>query len=172
MRHITEKAAVAEDAGVFGQQGTQPDGTIGHVESHHVFAGEGDCELAEEGSLPVVPVCQHQDLLVVADLEELLRASMHCADHDPSRGDHIVLGPQPELNETGLTGVFRAQVEQDGSGRHLGRLGRRQHARGKRSDQDTERLMTHLTRPFGVRLRGCDGKRAGIGPLRRTSSRL
>jgi hypothetical protein len=93
MRHIAEKTAVAEDTSVFGEQGSQPDRTVWHHKSHHLFADEGDCELAEERSLPVVTVCQHQDLPVVADLEELLRAPMHCTDHDPGCGDPVAIGP-------------------------------------------------------------------------------
>ena len=80
---------MTEDAGVLGQQGTQPDGTFGHRKSHHLFADEGDCELAGKRGLPVVTICQHQDLQVIADLEELLGASMHRSDHDPSSGDDV-----------------------------------------------------------------------------------
>jgi hypothetical protein len=86
---------MTENARVLGQQGTQPDGTFWHREPHHLLADESDGELAKERSLPVMAIRQHQDLPVVADLEEFFGASVHRAHHDAGRGDHVVLGPQP-----------------------------------------------------------------------------
>jgi len=86
---------MTEDSGVLGQQGTQPNRPVRYGESHHLLTRHRHGQLAEKGSLPVVAIRQHQDLPVVADLEQLLGASMHSAYDDPGRGDHVVLGPQP-----------------------------------------------------------------------------
>ena len=91
-----------------------------HGEPHHAARRPGRCQLTGERGMPVVPVGQHQDLPVVADLEQLLGASMHCADHDLGPRDHPVLGPQPKLDQPGVAGMIRPQVEQDGPGRRLG----------------------------------------------------
>ena len=138
-----------------------------------LFADEGHCELAEERSLPVVAVRQHQDLPIVADLEELLGTSMHRADDDPGRSDHIVLGPQPQLDQPGLAGVFRSEGQQDRSGQaswpaewRAGRPGREiRPRRGTADGPSGPALMAYV---FAAVMANA----TAAGPLGRTSSRL
>ena len=63
-----------------GQQGAQPDRPRRHLQAEHPLDREHDAELAAERRQPVVPVGQHGDLPVVADLEQLLGAAVQEAD--------------------------------------------------------------------------------------------
>ena len=80
---------------MFGKQGTQPDGSLRDFKSHHLLAGHGYGQLAEERGLPVVAIRQHQDLPVIAYLEQLLGPSMHRTHDDAGGGNHVALSPQP-----------------------------------------------------------------------------
>ena len=132
----------------------------GIAESHHLFAGHRHGELAEERSLPVVAIRQHQDLAIVAYLEELLGTPMHRAHDDPGRGDHAssvhnrssispaLLGCSgPRSSMIVPAGILAGCVE-----------GKTPGARDPTSTR--ERLMGHQDRALSVvRFRGCDGKR-------------
>ena len=91
--------------------------------------------------MPVVPVGEHQDLPIVADLEELLRAAVHGPDDDLGPGGHAILGPQPQFDQSRLAGMLRSEVEQDGALRRLRRPRRRQRSETERSHQNPQRLM-------------------------------
>ena len=80
-----QEAAVAENPGVLGEQGAQPDCALRHDEPHQLLAGQGDDQLTGERGMPVVPVGQHQDLGVVPDLEQLLGPPVQRPDHDLAR---------------------------------------------------------------------------------------
>jgi hypothetical protein len=111
--------AEAEDAGVLGQQGTQPDGPVRYCHSHHLFTGHGHGQLAEEGSLPVVAIRQHQDLAVVADLEQLLRTAVHVADDRLAADDPLAVQGQPQPEYAVRRRVLRTDVEHHVGGRQF-----------------------------------------------------
>ena len=91
--HPGQEPQVAEHPGVLGQQGAQPDRARRDLQPEQLLAGERDGELGREGRLPVVAVGQHQDLPVVADLEELLDPAVQ-RTHDHRRlGDDAVRPP-------------------------------------------------------------------------------
>ena len=82
-----EEHQVVEHPVQLGQRHPQPDRPLGHLDAHQPFDGEHHAELVGERGQPVVPVGQHDDLPVVAHLEQLLGAAVHVAD-DRLAGDH------------------------------------------------------------------------------------
>jgi hypothetical protein len=79
-REGAEEGQVAGDAHQLAQQGAQPGGAGRHLQAQHALDGEGDPDLAAGGPEPVVPIGQHEDLPVVAHLEQLLHTPVHIAD--------------------------------------------------------------------------------------------
>ena len=120
-----------------GEQGTDPGRALGHLHAEHVLDREHDSELGGEGAEPVVPVGQHDDLPVVADLEELLDAAVHVADDRLARDDPLTVERQPQAQHTVGRGVLRTDVEH-----HVGRGEARADARG---DLGHERLNQPCT---------------------------
>ena len=73
--------------------------------------GEHDAELVGERRQPVVPVGQHDDLPVVAHLEQLLGAAVHVAD-DRLRGhDALAVEHEPQPQHAVRGRVLRPDVE-------------------------------------------------------------
>ena len=115
-----EEHQVVEDPVELGEGGAQPDRPLGHLDAHQPLDGHGHAELVAEGAQPVVPVGQHEDLAVVAHLEELLGAAVHVAD-DRLGAEHplaVEVEPEPEHPVRGR--VLRADVEH-----HVGAQDRR-----------------------------------------------
>ena len=75
-----EEHQVVQHPVELGEQGPQPHRTDRHLDAEHPLDGEHDAELVGEGAQPVVPVGEHDDLPVVADLEELLDAAVQEPD--------------------------------------------------------------------------------------------
>ena len=105
-----------QDAVELGEHRPQPHGALGHLHAEHLLDREDDAELVAERAEPVVAVGEHDDLPVVADLEELLRATVHVADD--RLGLHDALAVEGEAQPEHAVGrrVLRADVEH-----HVGR---------------------------------------------------
>jgi hypothetical protein len=82
-----EEHQVVEHPVELGQRHPQPDRPLRHLDAHQPFDGEHHPELVGERGQPVVPVGQHDDLPVVAHLEQLLGPAVHVAD-DRLAGHH------------------------------------------------------------------------------------
>ncbi len=106
-----EEHQVVEHPVQLGQRHPQPDRALGDLHAHQPLDGEHHAELVGEGREPVVPVGQHDDLPVVADLEELLGAAVHVAD-DRLAGDHpLAVEDQLQPQHAVGGGVLRADVQ-------------------------------------------------------------
>ena len=79
-------------------------------------------ELAGERREPVVPVGEHDDLAVVADLEELLDAAVHVADDRLAVDDPLAVEGQPQPEDAVGGRMLRADVEDHVLGREATRL--------------------------------------------------
>jgi hypothetical protein len=77
-------------------------------------------ELVAEGRQPVVPVGQHHQLPVVADLEQLLGAAVQEADDRLGGGDPAVLHGERHLQHPVRGGVVRPERQQGRPGRRGG----------------------------------------------------
>ena len=96
----------------FGEQRAGPCRTLGRNDAHCGLDGEGDPEFGREGRQPVMPVREHEDLPVVAGLEELLGTAMEQAD--PCIGadnDVVVVEVEGELQGSVLGRVEVAEIE-------------------------------------------------------------
>ena len=94
-----------------GERHPQPGGPLGHLHAHQAFHREHHAQLVGERREPVVPVGQHDDLPVVAHLEQLLRAPVHVTD-DRLAGDHpLAVEHQLQPQHTVRGRVLRADVE-------------------------------------------------------------
>jgi hypothetical protein len=102
---------VVEDPAQLGQGGTQPDRTLRHLQAHQALDGEHHPELVVERRKPVVPVGEHDDLPVVARLEELLGAAVHVPDDRLAA--HHLLAVQDELEPQHAVGrrMLGADIE-------------------------------------------------------------
>ena len=76
----TEEHQVVQHPVHFGQRRAQPHRTLRDFDAHQAFDRERDAEFVGERGQPVMPVRQHDDLAIVADLEQLLGAPVHVAD--------------------------------------------------------------------------------------------
>ncbi len=111
-----EEHQVVEHPVELGEQGAGPDRSLGDLHAEHLLDAQDHAELARERREPVVPVREHDDLAVVADLEELLGAAVHVAHdrlgaHDPLAVDH-----DPQAKDAVGGRVLGADVEH-----HVGR---------------------------------------------------
>ena len=75
-----EEHQVVEHPVQLGEQRARPHRPLRHLHAEHPLDREHHAELVGERGQPVVPVGQHDDLPVVAHLEQLLRAAVHVAD--------------------------------------------------------------------------------------------
>ena len=100
-----------EDPVQLGQQGARPRGALRHRDAQHPLGGQDDAQLVAECRKPVVPVGQHDDLPVVADLEQLLGAAVHVADDRLGRDDALAVEHQPQPQHAVRRGMLRADVE-------------------------------------------------------------
>jgi hypothetical protein len=114
-----EEHQVVEHAVELGEQRAEPDGTLGHLEAHHPLDSERDAELVAERGQPVVPVGEHEDLPVVAHLEQLLGAAVHVADDGLGLDDPLAVEPQAQPQHAVGRRVLRADVEHHVGGRQL-----------------------------------------------------
>jgi hypothetical protein len=111
-----EEHQVVEDPVELGHQGADPDRPLGHLQAHHPFDREHHAELVGESRQPVVPVRQHDDLAVVADLEQLLRAAVHVPDDRLAGDDPLAVQGDPQPQHAVRRRVLRADVQH-----HVGR---------------------------------------------------
>ncbi|GAA3051911.1 hypothetical protein GCM10020000_36570 [Streptomyces olivoverticillatus] len=75
-----EEHQMVEHPVQLGQQGARPHRALGDLHAEHPLDGDDDAQLVGERRQPVVAVGEHDDLAVVARLEQLLRAAVHIAD--------------------------------------------------------------------------------------------
>lgn len=73
--------------------------------------GEHDAEFVAECAQPVVPIGEHGDLAVIADLEEFLRAAMHVADDGVGAHDPFAVEDDLETEHAVRGRVLGADVE-------------------------------------------------------------
>jgi hypothetical protein len=111
-----EKHQVVEHPIELGEQRADPGRPLGHFHAEHVLDGQRDTELGAERAEPVVPVRQHDDLAVVAHLEELLDAAMHVADDRLAMDDPFAVEREPQPQHAVGGGVLRTDVQH-----HVGR---------------------------------------------------
>ena len=111
-----EEHQVVEHPVQLGEQRAHPDRPYRHLHAEHPLDGEHDAELVGERRQPVVPVGQHDDLPVVADLEELLGAAVHVADDRARRDDPLAVEVSAQPQHAVRRRVLRADVEH-----HVGR---------------------------------------------------
>ena len=119
---------MGEDAVELGEQGPQPDRTDRDLHPEHRLDPEDDPELGGERGQPVVPVGQDGDLPVVADLEQLLGATVHVADDRLGRDDPLAVEDDLQAQDAVRGRVLGADVED-----HVGR------GETARPDRDVER---------------------------------
>ncbi len=137
-----EEHQVVQHPVELGQQGAQPDRADRDLHAQHPLDREDDAELVAERGQPVVPVRQHDDLPVVADLEQLLRAAVHVADDRLAVDDPLAVQGQPQPEHAVGGRVLRADVEHHVGGRQLraaagpAPLVRRVESRRSRADSD------------------------------------
>ncbi len=117
---------VVEHPVQLGQQGAGPDGADGDLHAEHAFDRDDHAQFIREGREPVVAVGQDDDLPVVTDLEELLRAPVHVADDRFGRADAFAVEGEAEPQDSVGRRVLRADVEDHVLGREF--LGARAHA--------------------------------------------
>ena len=106
-----EEHQVVEHPVELGQQGARPDRPLGHLHAEHPLDAEHHAELGGERRQPVVPVGQHDDLAVVADLEQLLGAAVHVADDRLGRHDPLAVDDDPQPQHAVGGRVLRTDVE-------------------------------------------------------------
>ena len=94
-----------------GEQGAGPDRADRHLHAEHPLGRQDDAQLVGERREPVVPVGQHDDLPVVAHLEELLGAAVHVADDRLGGQDALAVEGEPQPQHPVRGGVLRADVE-------------------------------------------------------------
>lgn len=97
----------------FGEQGAGPCRSLGRDNAHGRLDREGDPEFGRERRQPVVPVREHEDLAVIAGLEELLGAAMQEPDSGIGPGDDVVLQVERELKGTVLSRVEVTEIEDE-----------------------------------------------------------
>ena len=102
---------MVEDPVQLGEQGARPHRALGDLHAEHPLDGEDHAQLVGERGQPVVPVGQHDDLAVVADLEELLGAAVHVADDRLGLQDALAVEDEPQPQHAVRRGVLRADVE-------------------------------------------------------------
>ena len=107
---------MVEHAVELGEQRADPGRPLGHLHAEHVLDREHDAELGGERAEPVVAVGQHDDLAVVAHLEELLDAAVHVADDRLAGHDALAVERQPQPQDAVGRRVLRPDVEH-----HVGR---------------------------------------------------
>ena len=100
-----------------GERGAQPDGPLRYFEAHQALDREDDAQFVAERRQPVVPVGQHDDLPVVADLEQLLRAPVHVPDDGFGADQPFAVEDQLEAEHPVRRRVLRPDVEH-----HVGRF--------------------------------------------------
>ena len=88
-----------------------PGRPLRHLHAEHPLDGEHHAELGGERREPVVPVGEHDDLPVVADLEQLLDAAVHVADDRLAVDDPLAVEGEPQPEHAVGGGVLRADVE-------------------------------------------------------------
>ena len=116
-----EEHQVVQHPVQLGQQGARPDRAHRDLHAEHPLGGQDHAELVGEGGQPVVPVGQHDDLPVVADLEELLGAAVHVADDRLARRRSLAVEGQPQPQHAVGGRVLRADVEHHVGGGELAR---------------------------------------------------
>ena len=112
-----EEHQVVEHPVQLGEQGARPDRPLRHLHAEHLLDGEHHAELVGERRQPVVPVGQHDDLPVVADLEQLLGAAVHVADDRLGRDDPLAVEDDAQPQHAVRRRVLRADVEHHVGGR-------------------------------------------------------
>ena len=112
-----EEHQVVEDPVQLGEQRPRPHRALGDLHAEHPLDGQDDAQLVGEGGQPVVAVGEHDDLAVVARLEELLRAAVHIADDRLGVLDPLAVEDEPQPQHTVRGGVLGADVEH-----HVGAL--------------------------------------------------
>jgi hypothetical protein len=128
----TEEHQVVQDPVQLGEERTRPDRALGHLHAEHAFDTEDDAELVGEGGEPVVAVGEHDDLAVVARLEQLLRAPVHVADDRLGVLDALAVEDEPQPQHTVGGRMLRADVEH--------------HVRALGGTADTDRRLSGLRR--------------------------
>ena len=114
-----EEHQVVEHPVQLGEQRAHPDGALGDLHAEHPLDGEDDAQLVGERRQPVVAVGEHDDLPVVARLEELLRAAVHIADDRLRVLDPLAVEDEAQPQHAVRGRVLGADVEH-----HVGALRR------------------------------------------------
>ena len=114
-----EEHQVVQHPVQLGEQRTRPHRALGDLHAEHPLDGQDDAQLVGERRQPVVAVGEHDDLAVVARLEELLGAAVHIADHRLGVLDALAVQDEPQPQHAVRGGVLRADVEH-----HVGALRR------------------------------------------------
>ena len=92
-----------------GEQRPRPGRPPRHLHPQHPLDREHHAELGGERREPVVPVREHQDLPVVAHLEELLGPPVQVADHRLAADDPVAVERQPQPQRPVRGRVLRAR---------------------------------------------------------------
>ena len=148
-----EEHQVVEHPVELGQQGAGPGGPLGHLHAEHRLDPQHHPELVAERREPVVPVGQHDDLPVVAHLEQLLRAAVHVADDRLGADDALAVDHDPQPQDAVGRRVLRADVEHhvrggEAAGAHAhGELSRRRgRGHGRQSASARDRRVSRRDR--------------------------
>ena len=147
-----EEHQVVQDPVQLGEQRPHPHRALGHLHAEHALDGEDDAQLVGEGGEPVVAVGEHDDLAVVARLEELLRAAVHIADDRLGVLDPLAVQDEPQPQHAVRGRVLGADVEH-----HVGAL---------RGAADADRGLRHGSHGHSVsyvRWRHGDGEHGDHG---------
>ena len=111
-----EEHQVVEHPVQLGKQSAGPHGAHGHFHAEHRLDPKHHAEFVAERREPVVPVGQHDDLAVVADLEKLLGSSVHVADDRVGRDDPLAVNDDLQPQDAMRRRMLWADIED-----HVGR---------------------------------------------------
>ena len=110
-RIAAQEHQVVEHAIELCEQRAGPHRTDRHFHAEHALDSEDDAELVAESRQPVMPVCQDDDLPIVACFEELLRAAMHVADDRIGANDPFTVERQRESQHAMRRRMLRPDVQ-------------------------------------------------------------
>ena len=110
-RGATKEGEVAEHPVQLREQGARPGRAHRHLEPEQALDGKHNAQLGGERREPVVTVREHQQLPVVACLEQLLGPAVQEAHHRLAGDDALTLDAEPELQRAVRGGVVGSEVE-------------------------------------------------------------
>ena len=147
-----EEHEVVEHPVQFGEQRARPRRALGHLHAECPLDREAHADLAAERRKPVVTVRQHEDLPVVAHLEQLLRTAVHVPDDRFALRDALAVEGDAQAQDAVRGRVLRADVEH-----HV----RRRETPGSHADRQFTRARRHAVKSAKAGRQSSGAPRAG-----------